>query len=96
YQGRAGTARHDAVAWGYARGADKQGVDLIQQCEVTGYLWDEGKIVGVETTRGSIRANKVVLAVAGHTSHLAAKAGLRLPIETHVLQAFVTEPLKPL
>ena len=95
-QGRAGTARHDAVAWGFARGADKQGVDIIQQCEVIGYIWDKDKIVGVETTRGSIRANKVALAVAGHTSHLAAKAGLRLPIETHVLQAFVTEPLKPL
>ncbi|WP_095204426.1 sarcosine oxidase subunit beta family protein [Mesorhizobium carmichaelinearum] len=95
-QPRAGTARHDAVAWGYARGADKQGVDIIQQCEVTNYIWDNQKIVGVETTRGPIRAKKVVLAVAGHTSHLAAKAGLRLPIETHVLQAFVTEPLKPL
>lgn len=96
YQRRAGTARHDAVAWGYARGADKYGVDLIQQCEVTGYIWDKGKIVGVETNRGPIRAKKVALAVAGHTGHLAAKAGLRLPIETHVLQAFVTEPLKPL
>ncbi|MER8543331.1 sarcosine oxidase subunit beta family protein [Mesorhizobium sp. M1334] len=95
-QPRAGTARHDAVAWGYARGADKQGIDIIQQCEVTNYIWDKQKIVGVETTRGPIRAKKVALAVAGHTSHLAAKAGLRLPIETHVLQAFVTEPLKPL
>lgn len=95
-QPRAGTARHDAVAWGYARGADKHGVDIIQQCEVTNYIWDNHKIVGVETTRGPIRAKKVALAVAGHTSHLAAKAGLRLPIETHVLQAFVTEPLKPL
>ncbi|RWK63376.1 sarcosine oxidase subunit beta family protein [Mesorhizobium sp.] len=95
-QPRAGTARHDAVAWGFARAADKQGVDIIQQCEVMGYIWDKDKIVGVETTRGPIRANKVALAVAGHTSHLAAKAGLRLPIETHVLQAFVTEPLKPL
>ncbi|WP_136622629.1 MULTISPECIES: sarcosine oxidase subunit beta family protein [Mesorhizobium] len=95
-QPRAGTARHDAVAWGYARGADKQGVDIIQQCEVTNYIWDNQKIVGVETTRGSIRAKKVALAVAGHTSHLAAKAGLRLPIETHILQAFVTEPVKPL
>ncbi|MER8944083.1 sarcosine oxidase subunit beta family protein [Mesorhizobium sp. M0915] len=95
-QGRAGTARHDAVAWGFARGADQQGVDIIQQCEVVGYIWDKDKIVGVETTRGPIRANKVALAVAGHTSHLASKAGLRLPIETHVLQAFVTEPVKPL
>lgn len=96
YQSRAGTARHDAVAWGFARGADQHGVDLIQQCEVTGYIWDNGTIVGVETTRGPIRAKKVALAVAGHTGHLAEKAGLRLPIETHVLQAFVTEPLKPL
>ncbi|MCM2456765.1 sarcosine oxidase subunit beta family protein [Rhizobium sp. CG4] len=96
YQSRAGTARHDAVAWGFARGADQHGVDLIQQCEVIGYIWDNGTIVGVETTRGPIRAKKVALAVAGHTGHLAEKAGLRLPIETHVLQAFVTEPLKPL
>ena len=96
YQARAGTARHDAVAWGYARGADLLGVDIIQQCEVTGYLWDEGRIVGVETTRGPIQAGKVGLAVAGHTGHLAAKAELRLPIETHALQAFVTEPYKPL
>ncbi|MFB9978732.1 sarcosine oxidase subunit beta family protein [Mesorhizobium kowhaii] len=95
-QGRAGTARHDAVAWGFARGANQQGVDIIQQCEVVGYIWDKDKIVGVETTRGQIRANKVALAVAGHTSHLASKAGLRLPIETHALQAFVTEPVKPL
>ena len=96
YQSRAGTARHDAVAWGYARAADNQGVDIIQQCEVTGYIWDKGKIVGVETSRGPIKAGKVGLAVAGHTGHLADMAGLRLPIETHVLQAFVTEPLKPL
>ncbi|MCS4244385.1 sarcosine oxidase subunit beta [Rhizobium sp. BIGb0125] len=96
YQPRAGTARHDAVAWGFARGADQHGVDLIQQCEVIGYIWDNGTIVGVETSRGPIRAKKVALAVAGHTGHLAEKAGLRLPIETHVLQAFVTEPLKPL
>jgi sarcosine oxidase subunit beta len=95
FQGRAGTARHDAVAWGYARAADRLGVDIIQQCEVTGYLRDGERICGVETTRGPIRAGKVGLAVAGHTSLLAAKAGLRLPIETHALQAFVTEPIKP-
>jgi sarcosine oxidase subunit beta len=95
WQQRAGTVRHDAVAWGYARAADPYGVDIIQQCEVTGYLWDHGKIVGVETTRGKIKADKVALAVAGHTSHMAKMAGLRLPIETHVLQAFVTEPVKP-
>ena len=72
------------------------GVDIIQQCEVTGFLREGGRIVGVETTRGEIRAGKVGLAVAGHTGHLAAKAGLKLPIETHVLQAFVSEPLKPM
>ncbi|MCZ6470402.1 MAG: sarcosine oxidase subunit beta family protein [Gammaproteobacteria bacterium] len=96
FQSRAGTARHDAVAWGYARAADARGVDIIQQCEVTGYLWDAGKIVGVDTTRGPIRAGKVGLAVAGHSGHLTEMAGLRLPMETHALQAFVTEPLKPL
>ena len=96
FQGRAGTARHDAVAWGLARGADSQGVDIIQQCEVVGFLRDGDRIVGVETTRGPIRANKVALAVAGHSGHLARMAGLRLPIETHALQAFVSEPLKPL
>lgn len=94
-QERAGTARHDAVAWGYARGASARGIDIIQGCEVTGYLWDHGRIVGVETTRGPIRARKVAMAVAGHTSHMAKMAGLRLPIETHVLQAFVTEAIKP-
>jgi heterotetrameric sarcosine oxidase beta subunit len=95
-QNRAGTARHDAVAWGFARGADSLGVDIIQQCEVVGFLRENGRIVGVETTRGAIRAGKVGLAVAGHTGYLAAKAGLRLPIETHALQAFVSEPLKPM
>jgi sarcosine oxidase subunit beta len=96
YQARAGTARHDAVAWGYARAADRLGVDIIQQCEVVGFTFAKGAVVGVETTRGHIAAGKVGLAVAGHTGHLAAKAGLRLPIETHALQAFVSEPLKPL
>ena len=96
FQARAGTARHDAVAWGFARGADKRGVDIIQQCEVTGFLRDGDRIVGVETTRGPIHTGKVGLAVAGHSSHLARKAGLTLPIETHALQAFVSEPLKPL
>ena len=95
-QPRAGTARHDAVAWGYARAADRLGVDIIQQCEVTGFLRDKDRIVGVETTRGPIKAGKVGLAVAGSTGLLAEKAGLRLPIESHVLQAFVSEPLKPL
>ena len=96
WQGRAGIARHDAVAWGYARGADSYGVDLIQNCEVTGFLKEGGRIVGVETTRGTMRAKKVGTAVAGHTGHLAEKAGLKLPIETHVLQAFVSEPVKPM
>jgi len=96
WQGRAGTARHDAIAWGYARAASQQGVDIIQKCEVLGYLWEGSKIVGVETTRGPIRAKKVGLAVAGNSSVLAEKAGLQLPMESHVLQAFVTEPIKPM
>ena len=95
WQQRAGTVRHDAVAWGYARAADAYGVDIVQQCEVTGYLWDDGEIVGVETTRGNIKAGKVALAVAGHTSQMTKMAGLQLPIETQVLQAFVTESVKP-
>jgi heterotetrameric sarcosine oxidase beta subunit len=94
-QPRGGTARHDAVAWGYARGADARGVDLIQQCEVTGLRREGNRIVGVETTRGYIGANRVGLAVAGHSGHVAGMAGLRLPIETHVLQACVSEPVKP-
>jgi methylglutamate dehydrogenase subunit A len=95
-QRRGGTARHDAVVWGYARAADQRGVDIIQNCEVTGLLIRNGRISGVETTRGSIRAAKVGLAVAGNTSRLGAMAGLRLPIESHVIQAFVTEGVKPL
>lgn len=95
-QRRAGTARHDAVAWGYARAADGCGVDIVQNCEVTGFAIKEGRITGVETTRGQIKARKVALAVAGNSSRLAAMAGMRLPIESHVLQAFVTEGLKPL
>lgn len=95
-QPRAGTARHDAVVWGYARAASASGVDIIQNCEVTGFLRDaSGAVTGVETTRGAIRAGKVGLAVAGHSSRVAAMAGLRLPIESHVLQAFVSEGLKP-
>jgi sarcosine oxidase subunit beta len=94
-QKRAGNARHDAVAWGFARGADQRGVDLIQNCEVTGFRIENGRVRGVETTRGFIRAGKVGLAVAGRTSQLGALAGLRLPIESQVLQAFVTEGLKP-
>ncbi|RWI18171.1 sarcosine oxidase subunit beta family protein [Mesorhizobium sp.] len=94
-QPRAGTARHDGVAWGYARGADSHGVDLIQNCEVTGFRVDRGKMRGVETSRGYIAADKVGVAVAGSSGRVMAKAGMRLPIESHVLQAFVTEGLKP-
>ncbi|MFP7569460.1 sarcosine oxidase subunit beta family protein [Marivita sp. S2033] len=94
-QKRAGTARHDAVAWGYARAADIYGVDLIQGCEVTGLRRDKGRMVGVETSRGYIGAKKVGVAVAGSSSRVMAMAGIRLPIESHVLQAFVSEGLKP-
>ena len=95
-QPRGGTARHDAVAWGYARAADRLGVDVIENCEVTGFLFEHGRVAGVETTRGTIRAGKVGVAVAGSTSLVMAKAGYeRLPIESHVLQAFVSEGLKP-
>jgi len=92
---RGGTARHDAVAWGYARGADQRGVDLIQNCEVTGIDVENGRVRGVQTTRGPIRAKKVAMVAAGRSSQVAAMAGMRLPIESHVLQAFVTEGLKP-
>jgi heterotetrameric sarcosine oxidase beta subunit len=94
-QRRGGTARHDAVVWGYARAASERGVDIIQNCEMTGFLRDGGQIVGVETTRGAIKAKKVGIAVAGNTSQVARMAGLRLPIESHVLQAFVSEAIKP-
>ncbi|MDX8516540.1 FAD-dependent oxidoreductase, partial [Mesorhizobium captivum] len=96
-QRRAGTARHDAVVWGYARAASEGGVDIIQNCEVTGFVRDaNGKATGVETSRGRIGAGKVGMAVAGSSSRVAAMAGLRLPIESHVLQAFVSEAIKPL
>ena len=95
-QKRGGSVRHDAVAWGYARAADRRGVDIVQNCEVTGLMIDAEGIHGVETSRGPTRARKVALAVAGSSSRLAAMAGLRLPIESHVLQAFVSEGLKPL
>ena len=94
-QKRAGTARHDAVAWGYARAADERGVDLIQNCEVTGFNISNGRVTGVETSRGKIEANKVAIVVAGRSSQVAQMAGIRLPIESHILQAFVTEGLKP-
>jgi heterotetrameric sarcosine oxidase beta subunit len=96
FQPRAGNARHDAIAWGFARAADSRGVDIIQNCEVTGFRIERGAVTGVETTRGLIGAQKVGLAVAGHTSHVADMAGLTLPIETHLLQAMVTEPVKPI
>ncbi len=94
-QRRGGVARHDAVAWGLARAADARGVDIIQNCEVTGILRKRGRVEGVATTRGEIRAPKVGVVVAGHTSVIAALAGLRLPIESHPLQALVSEPVKP-
>ncbi|MBX2826200.1 MAG: sarcosine oxidase subunit beta family protein [Gammaproteobacteria bacterium] len=96
-QRRAGTARHDAVAWGYARGADSRGVDIVQNCEVTGVRREGSNVQALETTRGVIRAGKVAFAVAGNTSRLWQMTGLgNLPIESHKLQAFVSEPLKPL
>jgi sarcosine oxidase subunit beta len=95
-QRRGGTVRHDAVAWGFARGASDRGADIVQNCEVTGFRIDGGRVTGLETTRGTIRARKVAMAVAGHTSRVAALAGLRMPIESHVLQAFVSEGIKPL
>jgi len=94
-QRRAGVARHDAVAWGFARAADALGVDIIEQCEVTGIIRADGKATGVETSRGTIAAAKIGVVVAGNASVLADMAGLRLPIESHPLQAFVSEPLKP-
>jgi methylglutamate dehydrogenase subunit A len=94
-QRRGGTVRHDAVAWGYARGADSRGVDIIQNCEVSGIRIDNGKVAGVETTRGFIACKKLGLAAAGNSSEVAAMAGIKLPIESHVLQAFVSEGLKP-
>ena len=94
-QRRAGVARHDAVAWGFARAADALGVDIIEQCEVVGIDVRGGKVTGVETTRGPIAADRIGVVVAGHASVLAEMADLRLPIESHPLQAFVSEPIKP-
>ena len=95
-QRRGGTARHDAVAWGYARAADALGVDILQECEVTGFLrGPAGQVTGVETRRGRIRAERVGIAAAGHSSVLARLAGFRLPVTSYALQAMVTEPLKP-
>jgi len=95
-QRRGGVARHDSVAWGYARGADRYGVDIIQNCEVTGIRRKGRRVQGVETTRGYIQADKVAVVVAGHASVLGEMAGLRLPIESHPLQALVSEPIKPI
>jgi sarcosine oxidase subunit beta len=95
WQGDAGIARHDAVAWGFARAADARGVDIIQHCEVTGIRRDAGRVTGVETTRGFIRARKVGIVTAGHSGVVAAMAGFRLPIESHTMQACVSEPIKP-
>jgi methylglutamate dehydrogenase subunit A len=95
-QRRGGTARHDAVIWGYARAASVLGVDIIQNCEVTGFIREADRITGVTTSLGEIKAARVGIAVAGNTSRVAAMAGLKLPIESHVLQAFVSEAIKPL
>ena len=95
YHPRGGTARHDAVAWGYARAASRLGVDIVENCEVTGIDVQGGRVTGVQTSRGAIAAKKVAVVVAGRSSQVAAMAGLTLPIESHVLQAFVTEGLKP-
>ncbi|HAU41540.1 MAG TPA: sarcosine oxidase subunit beta, partial [Gammaproteobacteria bacterium] len=95
FQPRGGVARHDAVAWGFARAADARGVDIIQNCEVTGIRREKGAVCGVETSRGYISAKKVAVVVAGHASVLADMAELRLPVESHPLQALVSEPLKP-
>lgn len=95
WQPRGGTARHDAVAWGYARGADALGVDLIQETEVTGIRRKNGSVVGVETTQGFIGTRKVACVTAGNSGVVAAMAGLRLPVESRPLQALVSEPVKP-
>jgi len=95
YQPRGGTARHDAIAWGYARGADAMGVDIIQNCEVTGIRRQGGKVTGIETTRGFIATPKIGVVTAGHTSLIMQMAGIDMPIESVCLQALVSEPIKP-
>ena len=94
-QRRGGVARHDAVAWGYARAADAQGVDIIENCEVTAIRTERGRVVGVDTGLGAIDADKVAISAAGHNSVVAAMAGVRLPLQSHPLQALVSEPVKP-
>jgi sarcosine oxidase subunit beta len=96
WQGSAGTARHDAVAWGYARAASRLGVDIIQNCEVVGFIVEGGRCRGVETSLGAIRGERIGMAVAGHSSQLAALAGFRLPVISYALQACVSEPVKPI
>jgi sarcosine oxidase subunit beta len=95
-QRRAGTARHDAVAWGYARAASALGVHIIQNCEVRGFILEAGKVAGVDTSHGPIRADRVGIAAAGHSSVLAKLAGFRLPVTSYALQAMVSEPIKPI
>ncbi len=95
-QRRAGTARHDAVAWGYARGADSMGVDIIQNCEVTNINVNNGKVTGIETNKGTINSNKIGIVTAGHSSVIANMVGIRLPLESRPLQALVSEPVKPI
>ncbi|WP_211444295.1 sarcosine oxidase subunit beta family protein [Collimonas humicola] len=95
FQRRGGVARHDAVAWGFARGADERGVDILQNCGVTGIRRENGAVTGVDTVKGFIKAKKVAVVAAGHSSVLAAMAGIRLPLESHPLQALVSEPIKP-
>jgi len=96
FQPRAGIARHDAVAWGFARAADAYGVDILQNCEVLGIRREAGAVVGLDTARGFIKTKKVAIVAAGHSSVLADMAGFRLPLESHPLQALVSEPLKPI
>jgi sarcosine oxidase subunit beta len=96
FQRRAGVARHDAVAWGFARAADALGVDILQNCEVTGIRREGGAVVGLDTARGHIKTKKVAIVAAGHSSVLASLAGFRLPLESHPLQALVSEPMKPI
>ncbi len=95
WQARGGTARHDAVAWGYARACSDMGMDILQKCEVTGVVTEGGAVTGVETTKGKIGCKKLGMVVAGHCSHLADMAGFRLPVESVALQALVSEPIKP-
>jgi sarcosine oxidase subunit beta len=95
-QPRGGSVRHDAVAWGYARAASALGVDIIEDCDVTGVTTEAGRATGVETSRGPVRAERIVFAVAGHTGAIGRLLGVPMPVETHLLQALVTEPIKPL